>query len=345
MRLQSASSAQAQAAYQLLSRLQEQLVTALETVSVSIQHPEKLKTVDWLRDQGKHGGGRRFISIESPCFNRAAINFSQVHYPDLKEKALASATALSTIIHPQNPFAPSLHMHISWTELKNGHGYWRFMTDLNPALPNLSQTQTFEDAMQTVFSEYTLKARQEGDRYFYIPALKRHRGACHYYLEAFASANQDNDLKRAQSLGQRVIEVYPELIQKAIKEHRQPDNQATQAQLDYHSLYFLQVLTLDRGTTSGLLVHNQNDIGILGSIPARVNRELLMEWQALIPPPQNLLLEQLIAALPNQNPSPVSDDCRAKLAEIVRQHYHKYPEALAMQARASVVPPTVANHS
>ena len=49
-------------------------------------------------------------------------------------------------------------------------------------------------------------------------------------------------------------------------------DEATAQQLAYHTLYFFQVLTLDRGTTSGLLVHDQNDLGIMGSLPAWVDR-------------------------------------------------------------------------
>jgi len=33
--------------------------------------------------------------------------------------------------------------------------------------------------------------------------------------------------------------------------------------------------TADRGTTSGLLVHDENDVGILGSLPSHVDKKLL----------------------------------------------------------------------
>ena len=41
-------------------------------------------------------------------------------------------------------------------------------------------------------------------------------------------------------------------------------------QLAYHTRYFYQVLLLDRGTTAGLLVHDDNDVGTLGSLPGQV---------------------------------------------------------------------------
>ena len=92
------------------------------------------------------------------------------------------------------------------------------------------------------------------------------------------------------------------------------------------------------------MVHNQNDIGILGSLPAYVNRDLLLSWVEKMPKPQDKLLTALISALPKQSPSLVGTDVKQRLANISRQHYHEYPEALAMQASGDVIPPTLKNH-
>ena len=58
--------------------------------------------------------------------------------------AFDSATALSVILHPQNPHAPSMHFHISWTEMKSGEGSWRMIADLNPAIPKGPDIKAFE---------------------------------------------------------------------------------------------------------------------------------------------------------------------------------------------------------
>ena len=115
-------------------------------------------------------------------------------------------------------------------------------------------------------------------------------------------------------------------------------------QLAYHTLYLFQVLTLDRGTTSGLLVHDQNDVGIMGSIPSHVNRDILESWVAKMPPPQDILVQALLKALPNEMPTPVEEKTKKALAKAVRKHYKKYPEALSMQASGEIIPPTVDNH-
>ena len=52
------------------------------------------------------------------------------------------------------------------------------------------------------------------------------------------------------------------------------------------SRYLFQVLTLDRGTTHGLLAHSENDVGTLGSLPTVVDRQLLQSWMEKVSPPQ-----------------------------------------------------------
>ncbi len=171
-------------AYRLVSRLQLTFVNGLETVARSVGMPCEMHNSEWFRDQGSHGGGNRF-GLTGPLFNRSSVNISQVHYDDLPGKKLGSATALSTIIHPNNPLAPSLHLHLSWTEFKNKTGFWRLMADLNPAIEDSHATQTFNNCLKTVASKSYLEASLQGDRYFYIPVLKRHRGVAHFYLEGY----------------------------------------------------------------------------------------------------------------------------------------------------------------
>lgn len=334
-----AQSPQAQTAIDLIITLQKLFVGKLEILS-----GQSFQAIEWFRDGGLHGGGIRYISGDNASFNRASVNMSQVQYDDDPNKQLASANALSTIIHPQNPFAPSMHMHISWTELKSGQGYWRLMADLNPAIPNPSQQKHFEQGLQSAVPEHYARAKTQGERYFYIPSLKRHRGVAHFYLEAFSTGDTTKDRVLAQRLGEAVIGIYPSLIQEAITKHPQPNTEAQQKQLDYHSLYFLQVLTLDRGTTSGLLVHNQNDVGILGSLPSHINTKLLTSWREHLPPPQDQLLKALLETLPKTDSSPVDTARKEKLAEIIRAHYKNHPHAINLQASASIVPTTVANH-
>lgn len=330
-------------ALQLVEALQSQLATRLVAAAPTDDEPT-FKPISWLRDGGTHGGGTRLATADTPTFNRASVNVSCVHYDDLPEKRLGSATALSTIVHPAHPRASSMHMHISWTELKGGQGTWRIMADLNPSHPDDAQTSRFLSALRGVNVDLFEEGKAQGDRYFYIPALKRTRGVAHFYLEGYSSGDFDADLHLARAYGEAVIATYGALLEESLKGAPAPTDDERRRQLDYHTLYLFQVLTLDRGTTSGLLVHYQNDVGIMGSLPAAVDRELLRSWAAKVPAPQHELVEALADALPEAHPAPVDNATRAQLANIVRAHYRRHPEALNLQARGEVVPPTVDNH-
>ena len=92
-----------------------------------------------------------------------------------------------------------------------------------------------------------------------------------------------------------------------------------------------------------LLVHNQNDVGTLGSLPSHVDRSQLASWRHKLPPPQDQLLAQLVDVLPDLTPSPVTTEVKRALAQTVRVH-QTHPEALSLQASGNKIPPTVHNH-
>lgn len=342
-----AKSAEAQAAKALVEGLQNYFTAKLNHITEVFGEGKAFEAVDWLRDQGLHGGGVRYEARDHKVFDRASVNISQVHYDDNEAKKLSSATAISCIIHPNNPHAPSMHMHFSWTQMKNRQGYWRLMADLNPSLPIEEKHKNIFDLMlQDAADEvYYEEGLAQGNRYFNIPVLGRTRGVSHFYLENFHRGDFGLDLEHVKQFAQKVIDAYITIITSSLETNPNYSNDEKQEQIDYHTLYLFQVLTLDRGTTSGLLVHDQNDVGIMGSIPSHVNRYLLNSWIDKMPKPQHKLLQRIVEALPQKNPAPIEIDTKKKLANVVRNHYKQYPEALAMQASGEIIPPTVENHA
>jgi coproporphyrinogen III oxidase len=344
MNIVPAQSKTATNAYSMVLELQSQFVSELEKVCGTPGGTSSFQEVPWYRDLGAHGGGRRMFATNNDIFNRASINTSQVHYDDAPAKPLGSASALSAIVHPKSPLAPSVHIHISWTELKTGRGYWRIMADLNPSTESQEAKTTFDQCLQKAAPNHFEKAKAQGDRYFFIPVLNRHRGVSHFYLEDFNTNDAVADFSFARSFGKAVITCYANIIQGILSNRSQVSKELSDQQLAYHTLYLFQVLTLDRGTTSGLLVHNENDLGILGSLPAYINRSLLEDWKKKMPEPQDQLVENILVVLPKMTPCPIGDEEKHKLALAVRKHYLTHPKALDLQARGDVLPPTVNNH-
>ena len=339
-----AHSLEAKIARQLVEDMQSYFVTKLDDLSYTFGEGNVCESVEWLRDGGEHGGGVRYECRDETVFNRGSVNVSQVHYDDDESKKLGSATAISTIIHPQNPHAPSMHMHISWTQMKEGKGYWRVMADLNPSRVNLDNQREFDRMLEKASGTYYQEGTAQGDKYFDIPVLGRTRGVSHFYLEGFNTGHFDEDMTFAKNFGEQVIDTYIGIVHNALESHPTFDTEEKADQLRYHTLYLFQVLTLDRGTTAGLMIHDQNDVGIMGSIPSHVDRALLQSWVKKMPKPQDELLEALVDALPEESPSPVTVEVKQALANAVRTHYRKHPEALDMQASGNSTPPTVENH-
>ena len=340
-----AKSPEAIIANTLVEELQAYFVSKLNDVSYELGNRQAFEAVEWERDEGLHGGGVRYEARDESIFNRASVNVSQVHYDEDESKRLSSATAISTIIHPANPHAPSMHMHISWTQMRDGTGYWRIMGDLNPSLKNDVFHRDFEIALERAADAYYEEGKAQGDRYFNIPVLGRTRGVSHFYLENFNTGDFEADRAFAYRMGKAIIDAYIGITLQALQYHVGYTEEEKAAQLAYHTLYLFQVLTLDRGTTSGLLVHDQNDVGIMGSIPSHINKPLLYSWLEKMPKPQDELLLGLLDALPEGQRVLVDESVKKRLANAVRVHYKKHPEALHMQASGETVPSTVDNHN
>ena len=326
----------------LVDRLQRAFADRLEAHARSRGDTTPAAPASWLRDEGRHGGGTRLGFADTATFDRASLNVSGIHYDDLPDKQLSSATALSCIVHPRHPRAPSMHMHVSWTEMRSGRGYWRLMADLNPSIPVSTHQQRFDDALRDVSGDLFAGAQAQGERYFWIPAVQRHRGVCHFYLEGHNSGDWAADAALVEAFVERVITVYGSILDET------PTTVATaeerQQQRAYHTLYLFQVLTLDRGTTSGLLVHAQNDVGILGSLPSTVNPRLLLRWKPAMPGAQHALVDILVDCLGDGEEAAVDRSAKVQMAQRIRAFYRAHPEALKHQARGEVLPPTVANH-
>jgi coproporphyrinogen III oxidase len=329
-------------AYLLVRSLQKRFVDKLDELSAKLGENKKFKEVIWLRENGTCGGGSRFEARDEVLFNTASVNVSQVHYDEIPNKNLQSATAISTIIHPKNPNVPSIHIHISLTALRDGNSYWRVMADLNPSIKNDEDKKIFDDCLEEISKENYEEGKKQGEKYFFIPSLNRHRGVSHFYLENYKTEDKQRDSSFALEFGKAVIDTYIDIIANAFKTRQTFSVQDIKKQLDYHTLYLFQVLTLDRGTTSGLLIHNQNDIGIMGSLPKFINKKLLESWIIKMQTPQDELLKNIINNIDNNGV--INTQTKEKLAQIVRNHYKCYPDALKYQASGTVIPNTVNNH-
>ncbi|WP_413699328.1 coproporphyrinogen III oxidase [Psychromonas sp. KJ10-10] len=329
-----ATSEKAISALNMLTKAQKYFVKQLSLVCQKNSLAEQFTAKQWLRDNGIHGGGVRYEAPINSLFNQASVNVSQIQYEDMPEKAFVSATALSTIIHPVSPLAPSVHIHVSWTELRNGKSYWRVMADLNPAIESQQDTEIFNQTLKNVSGKYFKHAKEAGDKYFHILALQTHRGVSHFYLEGFNPENVSG-LVFCEDFLFAVIDTYIAIFSEKVSQQKATNQTISiaekQQQLDYHTLYLYQVLTLDKGTTAGLLIHDQNDLGTLASLSRFINQSLLTSWIDKTAHPFNELVQAIVSVLPNADKDSdiqiceITDDIKILITGAMRSYYKIHP--------------------
>ena len=349
------NSKESEEVHKLLSRLQTHFLFSLDELVAPGSTESRWKLLRWDRDGGQHGGGIRFEKSGTELFSRATVNVSNVHFEDVEKYPIDSATALSVILHPKNPYVPSLHFHISFVETrsKKSTPYWRMIADLNPAIESrqTDNAERFKRAVgsaimdsvpkgeKTIDGEYLFRCATEfGNKYFYVPVLNRFRGVFHFfapYVSPSIGVSSATSKEMAERFSLHVISTYVEIARHEISLHRDGSLTAEDygRQLFYHTLYFFQVITLDRGTTHGLLAHDQNDIGTLASLPNRVDCSVLRSWQGALKYPQSELLGKVVELL-EKSEGDITDKTRGSLANIIRHHYRTHGIAATKEQAA-----------
>ena len=136
------------------------------------------------------------------------------------------------------------------------------MADLNPSIKNEAHKIKFDQMLENVSGEFYLDATENGNKYFYIPSLQRSRGISHFYLETSKLGDFQEGLRYTEEFGIAIITTYLSMLMEGLEDNEKILEDEISQQLAYHTLYLYQVLLMDRGTTAGLLVHDQNDLGV-----------------------------------------------------------------------------------
>lgn len=136
----------------------------------------------WERDGG--GGGRTRVIEGGDVFEKGGVNFSQVHGEFSEEFARQiprgegrdfSATGISLVIHPRNPYVPIVHMNLRY--IRKGDAAWfGGGADLTPIYPIPEDGAHFHGTLKRACDahdpSYYPRFKRWCDEYFTI----RHRG-------------------------------------------------------------------------------------------------------------------------------------------------------------------------
>ncbi|XP_063690992.1 oxygen-dependent coproporphyrinogen-III oxidase, mitochondrial-like [Bolinopsis microptera] len=270
-------------------------------------------TVDrWIRpteaDGSLGGGGITCIVQDGQVFEKAGVNISVVH-GTLSKQAIQqmksrgkelfgesvpfTAMGISSVIHPINPFIPTIHFNYRYFEIPGENKQWWFGggTDLTPTYLNRDDAKHFHTTLKTACDghdkDYYPKFKKWCDEYFYIKHRGESRGLGGIFFDDLDYVSAESALSFLKSCGNSVAPAYIPLVKQHINEPYS-DEEVQWRQLR-RGRYVEFNLVYDRGTKFGLYTENARIESILMSLP------LTARWEYMNKPGprENELLEVL----------------------------------------------------
>ncbi len=270
--------------------LQDEICTALE----QLDGPGRFREDLWARDEG--GGGRTRVLEDGALFEKAGVNFSDVS-GDFDE-AFAQrlpvgdgtrffATGISLVLHPSNPFVPTVHANFRY--LERGSGSWfGGGTDLTPYYPYLDDAIHFHRTLKIACDQFDLqfypRFKKWCDEYFFLKHRNESRGVGGVFFD-YLTGERSLDTQRTTSEpanDSRGIESTFAFVQQIGKSflpaylpiaERRRSEPYTKRERDFQLIrrgrYVEFNLVYDRGTHFGLQTRGRTE-SILMSLPPLV---------------------------------------------------------------------------
>jgi coproporphyrinogen III oxidase len=285
--------------------LQDEICTGLEAVDGATEFREDL----WRREGG--GGGRTRVIEGGAVFEKAGVNFSEVfgHFDEAFAARMPVgsgteffATGISLVLHPLNPFVPTVHANFRYLERGTG-GWFGGGADLTPYYPYREDAahfhRTLKAACDRFDASYYPRFKQWCDEYFYLKHRNEARGIGGIFFDYLtgderlesgktpnenapgeasdrASADESSSDKKhsleaifefVQTAGRAFLPAYLPITERRLSEVY--TEREREFQLIRRGRYVEFNLVYDRGTTFGLETRGRTE-SILMSLPPLV---------------------------------------------------------------------------
>nr|WP_314543544.1 oxygen-dependent coproporphyrinogen oxidase [uncultured Massilia sp.] len=255
--------------------LQARIVAALEEVD-----GKPFLRDSWERAEG--GGGISRLIEGGNVFERGGCNFSHVQGKSLPPSAMAArpelagraweAMGVSLVLHPRNPYAPTVHMNVRFFEAtaEGKEPVWWFGggMDLTPYYGNVDDAthfhRTCRDALAPFGDDLHPRFKAWCDEYFYLKHRKEARGVGGIFFDDFNELGFDQSYALVQNVGNGFLDAYLPIV-KARKD--QPYGERERDFQAYRRGRYVEFnLVWDRGTLFGLQSGGRTE-AILMSMP------------------------------------------------------------------------------
>jgi coproporphyrinogen III oxidase len=260
-------------AQEFFSHLQDKICLALEEADGRARFREDL----WQREGG--GGGRTRVMEEGAFFERAGVNFSAVE--GLLPEALAAklgeeianaegreffATGVSLVLHPRNPYAPTVHANFRYLE-KGDANWFGGGADLTPYYAFREDAEHFHRTLKAACDKhdpgYYPRFKKWCDEYFFIKHRDETRGVGGIFFD-YLTGDTEKLFAFVKDAGEAFLPAYLPIIERR-RDHDYGERER-EFQLLRRGRYVEFNLVYDRGTIFGLETRGRTE-SILMSLP------------------------------------------------------------------------------
>ncbi|WP_334057286.1 oxygen-dependent coproporphyrinogen oxidase [Polaribacter sp. P097] len=290
--------------YAYIENLQDSITSKLEEVDGSAKFKEDL----WDRKEG--GGGRTRVIENGAVFEKGGVNISAVHgeLPEVLRNQFKVkegnffACGLSLVLHPKNPFVPTVHANWRYFEMYNSTGgivtqWFGGGQDLTPYYLFDEDAAHFHNVCKNAcdkhHSEFYLKFKKTCDEYFWNTHRNEARGIGGLFFDYLKHTEQftiEDRYNFVTEIGDSFLDSYVPIVEK------RKNLTYTQEHKDWQEVrrgrYVEFNLVHDRGTLFGLKTNGRIE-SILMSLPP------VVQWKYNHHPEENSPEEKLLKVLAN----------------------------------------------
>ncbi|EAQ41884.1 oxygen-dependent coproporphyrinogen oxidase [Polaribacter sp. MED152] len=290
--------------YAYIENLQDSITSKLEEVDGSAKFKEDL----WDRKEG--GGGRTRVIENGAVFEKGGVNISAVHgeLPEVLRNQFKVkegnffACGLSLVLHPKNPFVPTVHANWRYFEMYNSTGdivtqWFGGGQDLTPYYLFDEDATHFHNVCKNAcdkhHSEFYPKFKKTCDEYFWNTHRNEARGIGGLFFDYLKHTEQftiEDRYNFVTEIGDSFLDSYVPIVEK------RKNSTYTQDHKDWQEVrrgrYVEFNLVHDRGTLFGLKTNGRIE-SILMSLPP------VVQWKYNHHPEENSPEEKLLKVLAN----------------------------------------------
>jgi len=258
--------------------LQNRIVAELERID-----GRGFRSDRWERSEG--GGGESRIIEDGGVFERGGVNFSRVRGERLPPSASASrpelagrsfeAMGVSLVLHPRNPFAPTVHMNVRFllaTQAQSEPVWWfGGGMDMTPYYGFEEDARHFHSicrkALEAFGPDHYPRFKRWCDEYFFLKHRGEPRGIGGIFFDDLSERSFDFCFDLTRSVGDHFLPAYVPVLERRQAlpyGERERDFQAYR-----RGRYVEFNLVYDRGTLFGLQSGGRAE-SILMSLPPLV---------------------------------------------------------------------------